>query len=508
MTLVESLSYEPVELAFGTSGLRGLVTDMTDLECYINAAGYLRFLEQVDGVPKTTSIYLAGDLRDSTPRITQVMVAAITDAGYQVVYGGKVPTPAIAFYAREHNAPCIMVTGSHIPADRNGIKFYKSAGEVLKADEAPMQKFVAEVRAEIYNDEVQGSRFDTDGCLKDLPDIPPVDTNVALIYKERYAKVFPADSLQGKEIVFYQHSAVGREIIPEILSAMGASVMSVEPSDVFIPIDTENVREPEKQLFKKFIAEHPNAFAVVSTDGDSDRPFVIDETGEFHRGDVLGCVATEFLGAAFAAVPISANDAVDEFCKEKNVELVHTKIGSPYVIVAMEQTSLTPRIGWEVNGGLLTGSDISLNGSVLKALPTRDAALPILCALVSAAKSNKKVSEIFAALPKRYTGGGLIDVSDSQIIPVRNLGQDIGQTQQIADAAFADSGFGKAALDTTDGLRMVFENGEVIHLRASGNAPQVRVYTNAATQLRADELADQALKQNGFISKLLDQLAD
>ena len=455
---------------------------------------------------KTTPIYLAGDLRDSTPRITQVMVAAITDAGYTVVYGGKVPTPAIAFFALQHGAPCIMVTGSHIPADRNGIKFYKSAGEVLKADEKQMQQFVAEVRAEIYGQNMEDSPFDARGTLKNLPSIPPINNDVELTYKERYAAVFAPDSLAGKEIVFYQHSAVGREIIPEILRAAGATVTLVEPSDVFVSIDTENVREQEKQLFKKFVTEHPGAFAVVSTDGDSDRPFVIDETGEFHRGDVLGCVAADFLGATFAAVPISANDAVDMFCSEQGIKLVHTKIGSPYVITAMEQASSGTAVGWEVNGGLLVGSDIALNGSVLKALPTRDAVLPILCALLEAAQFERKVSEVFAALPQRYTGGGLIDVTDEQIIEARKLGADLVKTQELADAAFAGSSFGAATLDTTDGLRMIFNNEEVIHLRASGNAPQVRVYTNAGTQERADELAEQALDTDGYIRKLVSSL--
>lgn len=504
--LRDTLVYEPVELAFGTSGLRGLVTDMTDLECYINAAGFIEFLKQSEGLKPGSKIYLAGDLRTSTPRIAQVMMAAIRDAGLDVVYCGKIPTPAVAYYALQHKAPCIMVTGSHIPADRNGIKFYKTAGEVLKSDESAMQQYVAAVRQDIYSQAQTESRFDVAGMLKELPELPDIDPRAAVVYKQRYVDVFGAEALAGKEVVMYQHSAVGRDIIVEILESLGAKVVPVERSDVFISIDTENVREPEKQLFRRFAAENPECFAIVSTDGDSDRPFVIDEIGEFHRGDVLGCVATDFLDAKFAAVPISANDAVNRYCAEKGVELVHTRIGSPFVIIAMEESLQHPAIGWEVNGGLLTGDDIIINGNTLRALPTRDALLPILCALVSAVQADKKVSEVFAALPARFTGGGLIDVSEDQIAQVRSLGNDIARAQNIADNTFADSPFGNATLDTTDGLRMVFENGEVMHLRASGNAPQVRVYTNADTQARADNLADDALDSSGYIMKLLAKL--
>lgn len=506
MTLVDSLNYQPVELAFGTSGLRGLVTDMTDLECYINAAGFLEFLKQHDNIQTGTTVYLAGDLRRSTPRITQVMVAAIQNAGMEVIYGGSVPTPAIAYYASLHNAPCIMVTGSHIPADRNGIKFYKSAGEVLKADEAQMQDCVSKVRVRIYEQSATESQFTTDGQYKELPGLPEIDLQIASTYKQRYTDVFAADSLAGKQVVMYQHSAVGRDIVVDILESLGATVIAVGRSEEFVPIDTENVTEAEDALFKQFASDNPGVFAIVSTDGDSDRPFVIDENGVFYRGDVLGCIATEFLGATFAAVPISANDAVDEFCKIKGVELVHTKIGSPYVIVAMQQANRTPTVGWEVNGGLLLGSDLQLNGSVLKALPTRDAVLPILCALLSTAQSGRKVSETFAALPARFTGGGLLDVTEDQAVKVRNLGSDLELVQRIANNVFADTSFGEATLDTTDGLRMVFQNGEVIHLRASGNAPQVRVYTNASSQERADELTAEALANQGFIVKMLSQI--
>ena len=123
-TISDSLSYPPVELSFGTSGLRGLVTDMTDIECYINTAGFLRFLKQHQALADGATIYVAGDLRDSTPRIVRAVMAAITDKGYTADFCGFIPTPAVANYALRNNAASIMVTGSHIPADRNGIQYW------------------------------------------------------------------------------------------------------------------------------------------------------------------------------------------------------------------------------------------------------------------------------------------------------------------------------------------------------------------------------------------------
>lgn len=498
------LNYSPVELAFGTSGLRGLVTDMTDLECYINVFGFISFLQKHDNLVQESTIFVAGDLRKSTPRITQVVLTAIADAGMKAVYGGPVPTPAIAYAASLSTAPCIMVTGSHIPADRNGIKFYKSSGEVLKADEAGIKESVAEVRAHLYKQSAEETPFNHDGTHTQLVEIPEIESDVKDGYVRRYTDVFAKDALANKKVVFYQHSAVGRDIIVTILESLGASVVPVARSDEFISIDTENVTEKETALFRDFVAQNSGSFAVVSTDGDSDRPFVIDETGTFHRGDVLGLVVSKYVGAQFAGVPISANDAVNTFCEANDITLEHTKIGSPYVIVAMQQALRTPTVGWEVNGGFLTGNDIELNGKVLKALPTRDAVLPIICALLAATESNKRVSEIFSELPKRYTGGGLIDdVPQDQIDQFKILSGDKVVMQVLADKVFEGTSFGKARLDVTDGLRLIFESGDVIHLRPSGNAPQFRVYTNADSQERADDLVIQALDESGFISRLL-----
>ena len=108
---------------FGTSGARGLVTSMSDELCY---AYSMAFLQAVVGkVGPVGAVVLGHDLRPSSPRIASACAAAIRSAGGEVIYAGALPTPAIALYSQQHNATAIIVTGSHIPFDRNGIKFYR-----------------------------------------------------------------------------------------------------------------------------------------------------------------------------------------------------------------------------------------------------------------------------------------------------------------------------------------------------------------------------------------------
>ncbi|MGD8373795.1 MAG: phosphomannomutase [Candidatus Woesebacteria bacterium] len=504
-TLLQSLNYQPTELKFGTSGLRGLVADMTDLECYINAVGFLEFLAKAQGLKSGDNVYLAGDLRQSTPRIMHAMHQAITDSGYTTVNCGFIPTPAVACIAVKNNAPCIMVTGSHIPADRNGIKFYKKDGEVLKVDEGAIKQSVYTAREELYQQ--KAAKFDQTGMLQQAAELPEVDNKATELYMQRYISVF-ADSLIGKKVVFYQHSAVGRDLLVKMLQNLGAEVVTVGRSDEFIPIDSENVTPEDHEYFKQLASENPDAYAIVSTDGDSDRPFVIDEKGAFHRGDELGAIVANWLKADFAALPVSSSDAVDEFLTQKGVKYEHTKIGSPYVILAMQKAAQKGEqriVGWEVNGGFLLGCELDIEGKKLASLATRDAIFPIIVALLAGKSSS--ASAAFGNLPKRFASSGLINEFATKVSQkiVAKFNGDTPEVHKELERYFGpDKSFGSVQkIDVLDGIRIFFDNGDIAHLRPSNNAPQLRIYSVANTQERADEIVAMAINEpNGIFRQI------
>lgn len=115
---------------FGTSGLRGLVTELTPDLVRAHVAAFLR------ACPLGSGLFVARDLRDSSPRIVADVIAAAHGIGVDVTDCGAVPTPALALAAMGAGAAAVMVTGSHIPADRNGLKFYTPTGEITKTDES------------------------------------------------------------------------------------------------------------------------------------------------------------------------------------------------------------------------------------------------------------------------------------------------------------------------------------------------------------------------------------
>lgn len=477
-------------LKFGTSGVRGLVTEMTDLECYLYCKAYAQYLKQTGA----STVCVAGDLRSSTLRILKAVAFGIQEAGLTVDYVGFAPTPMLAVHSMAQEAGAVMVTGSHIPDDRNGIKFYMPAGEILKSDE----QAISATYAALKNQPVSNS-FDADGMLTMDVELGPVNQVARENYIRRYTGFFRADCLRGLKIVCYQHSTVGRTLIPEILETLGAEVQLVGWSDTFVPVDTEAISNPDE--LAAWVRQY-KADALVSADGDCDRPLLVDEKGQIIRGDVLGILAASFLNADSISTPVSCNSAV-ELCGRFQ-QVARTQIGSPYVIASMNDAvdaGYSRVIGYEANGGFLTGTDIQLSecNGTLTALPTRDAVLPLLSALFAAKGAGKPLSGLKDELPPRYTAGGIIREFPTEI------GQKIVKAlsdnglETVNDLLSETFGLCKK-IDLTDGCRMTFADGGVLHFRPSGNAPEFRIYTEYSTE--ADAVRNNELGRRFIIETL------
>ena len=316
--LRNSLSYQPRELRFGTSGRRGPVVDLTQLEIYINVTAELRFLLSLPrsggGIEKGDVFYFAHDLRPSSVwPICPAVERAIRDAGLEPVNLGAIPTPALACFALSHNRGSIMVTGSHIPFDLNGYKLNTSVGELLKEHEAPIGEEVSRVREQIYAAPFDESPFDETGMFRGgFNELMPADGAARKYYTLRYLGFFKG-RLAGRRILVYQHSAVGRDLLPELLRALGAEVTTRGRSDTFVAIDTEAIDAAQLATIQALVGD--DSFdAVVSTDGDSDRPLILGfDHGavKFFAGDLVGTITAQYLGADAVVVPISCNDSID-----------------------------------------------------------------------------------------------------------------------------------------------------------------------------------------------------
>jgi phosphomannomutase len=459
---------------FGTSGLRGLVGELTDGTAAAHARAFARHLKQARMARPGTPLFIGRDRRSSSPDIAAQCAAALFDEGLEPVDCGVLPTPALALYAMGQNAGALMITGSHIPDDRNGVKFYRPDGEIDKTDEAAISQLAPHC---------VGLASPEGKLMRDR------SSEASAAFVERYRGFAPDGLLSGLRIGLYEHSSAANETLAAILEAEGVEIIRFGSSPVFIPVDTEAVSEETRTLASGWVRSG-GLDGLVSTDGDGDRPMVVDESGEVVRGDALGLMVARYLGADAVVTPVTSNSGIESHC---SAEVSRTRVGSPFVIAGMAEAlgrSKRCVIGFEANGGVLTGNPISSGSAELAALPTRDSVLPILCAFAAARQAGQPLSAHVAALSLPVAASDRIEnfpTEQSQALVAR-LSQDETARQDFFEP------FGKVAhVDLTDGLRVVFESGNILHLRPSGNAPEMRVYSEAATEALARDIIATAI---------------
>jgi len=462
-------------MKFGTSGLRGLVTDLEGRASSLYTRAFARHLLETGAAKPGDAVLVGRDFRASSPGIAATCIGALRQAGLSPVDCGALPTPALALYGLQLKAASLMITGSHIPADRNGIKFYRPDGEIDKQDEVRITAIAAEL-----------DRGEIDATPGEAPDH---STTTEALFLARNAAMLPEGALAGLKVGVYQHSTVARDLMMRVLEGYGADVVPLGRSEDFIPVDTEAVSTETIRLLKGWAREH-GLDAIVSADGDGDRPLVSDETGEPLRGDLLGLIAAKFLEAQVVVTPVTSNSGIET---AGDFEIVRTKVGSPFVIAGMLaalEAGKTGVIGFEANGGFLTASPFDTGTGVLSPLPTRDSFLPVLATLVLAARKKKSLSQVAAGFRLPFAAADRLEN-----FPVETSAALMAHLRQSDAnlAAFLAPISTVAAKSDIDGLRVTLEDRRIVHFRPSGNAPEMRCYVEAGTEDEATALLQAGL---------------
>ncbi|QEE43355.1 phosphomannomutase (plasmid) [Rhizobium sp. WL3] len=450
-------------MKFGTSGLRGLVTDLLGAPSARYATAFGRYLLQTGQAQSGSKVFVAGDLRPSTPQIMATCMGALERVGLTPVDCGFIPTPALALHAMKHRAACLMITGSHIPADRNGIKFYTPRGEIMKSDE---QAITALADAIVLQE--------IDVSLGKQVEVEPA---AEASFLERNRNLLPEHALKRLRIGVYQHSTVARDSLVTVLKSYGAEVIPLGRSKDFIPVDTEAVPEALVKLLRHWADMH-RLDAIVSADGDGDRPLVADETGEPVRGDALGVLVARFLGAKVVSTPVTSSSGVEA---SGPFSVRRTKVGSPFVIEAMFEACEKGEagvMGFEANGGVLIASSFEVAGRLLEPLPTRDSFVPILAALSAVARQGRGLSMVVKSLRlpvslsdrlenfPNHRSARLMAYLRADRDNLNRFLEPVGKVSRVSDV---------------DGLWIALEKGATIHFRPSGNAPEMRCYVEASS---------------------------
>ena len=377
----------PSSLKFGTSGLRGLVVELNGVPAFAYTRAFAEMLKEDGSAAAAKNVVLVGrDLRESSPSIAQLCCAALQESGLTPLDCGALPTPALAYHGMRFGIPAIMVTGSHIPEDRNGLKFYRAQGEIDKKDEAAILAWHARLGITAVPETARGIRAGNTGSRSDR-------------------------RLQGP--------------LPRLLRGRGAGRSHRRGLPAFLGGPGRHRRD----------ARNPGRAGGAAGAGHELHP------GR-HRGPARGGRGS---GAAMGRRADARCHRLDRWRCGPPPDLRCTRAPScaatwsgrsrPSLSERMRSSRLSPPtppwrppapsprsfapgsdrltssrawrrpprsgaqavVGFEANGGVLLGSDIVRDDRRLAALPTRDAMLPILCALGEIVAQGKPLAEIGAA---------------------------------------------------------------------------------------------------------------
>lgn len=338
---------------FGTDGIRGKAGVPPLDAATVSRIGAA--LAASLGHP-SPAVVVGCDTRESSGGIVRALTGGLTKAGGVVRFGGVVPTPAVAWLARELGADAgVVVSASHNPWDDNGIKIFSGEGRKLPDE--------VELEIERHIEEAAPAPL--------APAV--VEPDLGRAYVAHLVSTLP-HRLDGLKVVIDAANGAAFEAAPAAFGAAGATVVARN-----VAPDGRNINEGCGALH----AEHMAATVLaekadlgIALDGDADRIIVADDKGRLLDGDdilFLWVLEMEREDQRPASVvgTVMSNWGLEKALKEHGVALVRAAVGDRYVVEEMEKSGAL--LGGEQSGHLIradltTTGDGTLAGLHLAAL--------------------------------------------------------------------------------------------------------------------------------------------
>ena len=432
-------------LQFGTDGIRGIANAELTPEL-MTALG--RSAVRVLGAD--APFLIGRDTRRSGSMIQAALVAGLCAEGADVGILGVLPTPAVAYLARERNAPALMISASHNSFEDNGVKIFASGGK--KLSDALQHQIESELRL-LTNSAVVMAPTGADIGV-DRVVIGALDD-----YAKYIVDSFSGRRLDGLRVVLDCGNGAAFLCAPKIFSALGAEVEVINAAP-----DGENINREcgsTDTTALRAAVRDLGADAGLAFDGDADRVIAIDEFGGVVDGDQMMAICAldlkeqgKLRGNAVVST-VMANLGLRRCLEAEDIELVEVPVGDRFVLEALEQRNLA--LGGEQSGHIIfsdlanTGDGILTGAYILDVVRATQNSLSVLAGVM------QKFPQV------------LINVS------VRDL-----------QAVMKDSEF-MAELQAVE-LDLAL-NGRAL-VRLSGTEPVVRVMVEAPSVAQAELITD------------------
>jgi len=376
------MSTKTARRLFGTDGIRGVAGEppLDARTIYATGLAIGHSLRNNVG-PK---VILGRDTRESSTWITATISAGLRDSGARVESAGVVPTPAVAFLARNRGFDAgVVISASHNPWRDNGIKLF--GGDGFKLPDA-MEASIEE--------EIQ--RHAEEAVVSDVSELARVEDNAALSehYIQFLIESVPGLELDGLPIVADCANGAAAAVAPELFARLGArtqngfTLLNISP-------DGRNINDGCGALHPQWVADEVQkrgAALGLTFDGDADRCMLAGAHGNVINGDAILLMAARDLKARgmltgdLVVATTMSNMGLEAALKRSGIRMLRAPVGDRYVLEQMQQYNAA--LGGEQSGHIL----------LPHLATTGDGLLTALVILDLIARTGKSVDELTADL--------------------------------------------------------------------------------------------------------------
>lgn len=440
---------------FGTDGIRGIPNqDPLTMENVLELGKAVAYLFRDRTAKHRGKILIGRDTRSSGYMLEMALGAGITSMGLDVFFVNALPTPAIAFLAKDMRADAgVIISASHNPYSDNGIKIFDKDGFKLKDD------VEAKIESLMFSEELHKGYSDPEG-LGMIMDLVDAKSRYVVFAKKSFPKEL---TLEGMKVVLDCANGAAYEVGYTIFHELGAEVIVTGNTPNGINInDNCGALHPENiiELVKKHKAD-----MGISLDGDADRVILVDEKGNIVDGDSIMCmialqlkVTNELRKNTVVVTPMS-NLGLTTIMKEHDISLVEAPVGDRYVVEKMR------------DGGYNFGGEQSGHIIFLDHTTTGDGIIAALQVLSCMIRAKKPLSELSKEM-KRYPQV-LKNIKVKEKIPFEKIPNFTKRLDEI-----------KMELGT---------KGRVF-VRYSGTEPIARVMMEGENQAKINTYTDELIK--------------
>ena len=450
MTLIKSIS-----------GIRGTIggkpgDGLSPLDVVKFTASYATWAKQRSGRNKI-KIVVGRDARISGPMVSSIVISTLTGMGCDVVNIGLATTPTTELAVTAEKADGgIILTASHNPKQWNALKLLDSNGEFLNAAEG--EKILQIAAAEDFS----FAEVDDLGKVteKDYIDYHIQHVlNLQLIDRDAIVKA-------GFSVAVDAVNSVGGIAMPALFKALGIKKVveiNCEPTGHFAHTPEPL---PENLVETSEIVRNSNVDVCFVVDPDVDRLVIINEDGTmFNEEYTLVAVADYVLSQTpgNTVSNLSSSRALRDITQKYGCVYNSCAVGEVNAVAKMKATNAV--IGGEGNGGVIYPA--SHYG--------RDSLVGAALFLTHLAKKGLKCSDLRKTYPDYFISKNKIELTpEIDVDAILSKMKEKYSNEQVTDI---------------DGVKIDFADSWV-HLRKSNTEPIIRIYSEAKSMGKAEELAN------------------